>query len=159
MQTFMVSTDLRECASVLDHYDITVIDKNGREKTFTRLGNQFYREGLTLIRGGWPNHPAAKMWKGYEYALGMYLLALAERLADEGHNTPAFHDQIVEINDIMDACDNEDFPPWWGDDEIYATHRGTLLYKAPEHYEQFGWAEAPLPPNPETGKFQYKWPV
>jgi len=44
-----------------------------------RLGNQVYREGLTLLRGGWKNHPAAKIWADYKTALAIYCMyGLAE---------------------------------------------------------------------------------
>lgn len=57
MQTFLPYADFDESARALDP---------------KRLGNQVYRECLTLIRGGWPNHPASRMWRGYECALACY---------------------------------------------------------------------------------------
>ena len=32
-------------------------------------------------------------------------------------------------------------PPWLGDDKLQKTHCSALLYKLPDHYKRFGWAE------------------
>lgn len=125
MQTFLPFADFRECARVLD-------DK--------RLGNQAYRECLTLLRGKWPNHPVSKMWHGYRYALGLYTLACFEELTRRGRH---YHEHIVEVNDIMDACRDESMPSWLGDEALHASHRANLLRKDPVWYGQFGWTEEP----------------
>ena len=57
MQTFLPYPDFAKSARVLDP---------------SRLGNQFYREGLTLLRGKWPNHPASKMWADHAPGSGAY---------------------------------------------------------------------------------------
>lgn len=59
MQTFLPYSDYKKSMECIDA---------------TRLGNQIWREDITLIRGGWKNHPASKMWRGHEYHLGLYLL-------------------------------------------------------------------------------------
>jgi len=69
MQTFLPLPDLGASVHCLDP---------------SRLGNQVYREGMTLIRGGWPNHPASRMWKGYKTALACYLLSGLEELSQRG---------------------------------------------------------------------------
>jgi hypothetical protein len=73
MQTFLPHPDYFESMRCLDK---------------SRLGNQVWREGITLIRGGWPNHPASKMWRGHEYHLGLYLLAGVEALKERGKDYP-----------------------------------------------------------------------
>lgn len=112
-----------------------------------RLGNQVWREGLTLIRGGWPNHPAAKMWKGYEFSLGEYLLAGIEVLSERGKEYPAVREKIKLA---MAQFSNTGNPPWLGNAAFHASHRSNLLRKDFRWYSQFGWTE---PTN-----LPYVWP-
>ena len=63
MQTFLPVADFKESAKILD---------------YRRLGKQRVeaRQILNALQGkskGWVNHPATKMWKGYEPALEQYL--------------------------------------------------------------------------------------
>ena len=46
----------------------------------SRLGNQIYREALTLIKGGWKHHPASKMWANHKHALAKYWIAGLDEL-------------------------------------------------------------------------------
>jgi len=121
----------------------------------SRLGNQVWREGMTLIRGGWPNHPASKMWRGHEYHLGLYLMDGIKALAERGKDYPEVRKKI-QIE--MGKFSNTGAPPWFGNAEFHASHRRALLYKNREWYSQFGWAELPDVPN-EDGKLNYYWPI
>jgi hypothetical protein len=113
----------------------------------SRLGNQVWREGVTLIRGGWSNHPASKMWRGHEYHLGLYLLAGVDVLAERGKDYPDTRAKIeVEMVKHQDTG-----KPWWiGFEQFHASHRSNLLRKNPVWYGQFGWTE---PDN-----LPYYWP-
>lgn len=142
MQTFLPHPDYYKSMQCLDK---------------SRLGNQVWREGLTLIRGGWENHPASKMWRGYFYSLGEYLLAGIRVLNERGANGKYGHIG-TRILDEMWKHDNTGSPPWLGNDAFHASHRAALLYKLPEWYSQFGWKEKPDIPN-EKGKLNYIWPV
>lgn len=113
------------------------------------LGNQVWREGLTLIRGGWPHHPASKMWRGHEYHLGLYLLAGVDVLRERTQKT---YDAIREkIITEMKRFSDTGVPEWFGNESLYASHRSNLLRKYPDWYSQFGWTE----PN----NLPYVWPV
>lgn len=140
MQTFLPLPDYLQSMRCLDK---------------SRLGNQVWREGMTLIRGGWPNHPASKMWQGYQYHLGLYLLAGLKALSERGKEYPHIRENIlIEMSKHKDTG----APPWFGNDKLHASHRRALLYKNQEWYSQFGWAESPDVPN-EKGKLNYVWPV
>lgn len=134
MQTFLPYANFTESARVLDN---------------KRLGNQFYREGLTLLRGKWANHPASKMWRGHRAVLAAYLLACSNELANRGRLYPK---HVKEVMNTLAACSSDEFelPPWLGDEAFHAAHRSNLLRKDPEWYGQFGWAE---PDN-----LPYIWP-
>lgn len=133
MQTFLPYADFEDTFAVLD-------DK--------RIGNQVYREGLTLARGGWKNHPASKMWWGYEYALVQYCLAGLIELARRGrkywHHFYTFEEMKKQLPNTGD--------PWWlGDERLHSSHRAALLYKDEYHYCAYGWTENPA--------LNYWWPT
>ena len=83
-----------------------------------RLGNQVYRECKTLISGGWPNHPCAKMWSEYKPALAVYCLCGLAELSRRG-------------KDYTKHCDffktflkpQIDMPPWLGNEKLHESHQ------------------------------------
>ena len=102
---------------------------------------------MTLIRGGWPNHPASKMWRGHEYHLGLYLLAGIQVLAERGKYYSEIHKKIeFEMTKFKDTG----VPTWLGDGSFHRSHRSNLLRKFPEHYRKF-W-----PNDPDN--LPYIWP-
>jgi len=140
MQTFLPLPDYKQSMHCLDK---------------SRLGNQVWREGLTLIRGGWKWHPASKMWRGYEFHLGWYLLEGLEVLRERSGKEYA---EIREkIHTEMAKHRNTGVPPWLGDDRLHSSHRAALLAKDFAWYSQFGWTEKPDPYINE--KYAYWWPV
>jgi len=120
----------------------------------SRLGNQVWREGLTLIRGGWPNHPASKMWKGYEYHFGLYLLSGVDVLQKRGKFYQSVKEKILnEMSKFVDTG----YPKWLGNELFHSSHRKALLFKNYEWYKQFNWKELPDIPD-KNGKLNYFWP-
>jgi hypothetical protein len=132
MQTFLPYPDFRKSLECLDP---------------KRLGNQVYREGLTLLRGGWENHPAKRMWDGYTAALAQYCYVGLDVLADRGlyydHHRPELLAKMQGITIV--------YPPWLGNSQFHASHRSNLLRKDPHWYGQFGWKEPP--------DLEYVWPT
>lgn len=119
MQTFLPYPDFRRSLETLDK---------------TRLGNQIYREGLTLVRGGWKNHPISKMWKGYEFALCTYCLIGLDVLSSRGRHYPHW---IEYFTNKRTEYKNTGMPSWIGDEEFHRSHRLNLLFKNPEHYSKY----------------------
>lgn len=96
----------------------------------------------------WTNHPAARMWKGYEDGLAAYgymacLIQVNRGLVNAPH---------MYMEAFKNANVGEDFtyPPWFGNEAFHASHRSNLLRKS-NYYNQFGWIE----PN----DLPYIWPV
>ena len=135
MQTFLPLPDLRASARVLDN---------------SRLGNQCYRETLTLLNGGWRNHPASKMWRGYEGGLCRYGLALVDEMEERGRWRPEVIDRWRSFYDTSLHGLTPDLPPWFGNPAFHASHRSNLLRKDPDWYSQWGWEEGP--------DLEYIWP-
>ncbi len=131
MNVFMPYPDLRKSVECLDP---------------RRLGNQVYREGLTLIRGGWSRHPAALIWADHKRALTQYCLFGLEELERRGrfypHHKEAFQKYLLEFADTG-------LPDIVKDDRFCARHRAALLFKDFDYYKRFGWTEEP--------KIEYIW--
>ncbi|WP_455363577.1 MSMEG_6728 family protein [[Eubacterium] cellulosolvens] len=131
MQTFVPLESFEENARVLD---------------YRRLGKQRVEclqilNALDTGKSSWASHPATLMWFGYEPALRRYMSAMIREWIRRGYNNTMA---------IPRAGGRIKLPDWWGG-PIHSTHRAALLYKAPEHYSQFGWRETP--------ELNYYWPT
>lgn len=138
VQTFLPYSDFARSARCLDP---------------KRLGNQAYNECRVLINGGWQNHPASKMWRGYEPALATYALRCLEELTRRGRHYP--HHYEFFYGHLKDEII---MPSWLGDERIHSSHRSVLLWKNFDWYSQFGWTEQPTPPDAK-GRLPYFWPI
>lgn len=131
VQTFLPYPDLRRSAECLDP---------------RRLGKQRVEayQLLRVLRGatkGWASHPAAKMWRGHEAALGAYMNACIDEWVRRGY-----------VNNMVKArVSRYKLPSWFGDEAFHASHRANLLRKDPVFYARYGWTEDPTLP--------YVWPV
>ena len=160
MQTFLPYKSFKQSAQVLDN---------------KRLGKQRVEtlQILNTLTGkstGWVNHPAVKMWRGYEKALCAYGLAICE----EWHYNRGFRDtcwdKIYDIERELDPdrnardwdCRAYTQPPWITE-ELCISHRSNLLRKDPAYYRRY-WPDIPdnLPyiwPTPPVMKIRNLWPV
>lgn len=144
MQTFLPYRSFIDSAKCLDN---------------KRLGKQRLEvlQILNTLTGkstGWANHPAAKMWRGYERALCAYGLEVCEHW----HYERGFRDTCwAKIYDIERSFDNvafediQSFYPPWLTDEFCLSHRSNLIRKNPEHYRPL-WPDVP-------DNLPYIWPV
>lgn len=135
MQVFLPYPDFAETAKVLD-------DK--------RLGNQCYRECVTLYRGGWPNHPASKIWANHKRALAKYSLALVLEMEKRKKWKPEVIFRWTKFwEDAIMRESDTGMPSVVGNLMFHASHRAALLAKNPDWYSRFGWKETP--------KIDYIW--
>lgn len=137
MQTFLPYPDFAESASALD---------------YRRLGKQRV-ETLQILRAlagftrGWTNHPATRMWRGYEAALINYGIAVCDEWMQRGYeDTCKF--KLLYLRAIFDG--EPMTPTWLGDGAIHRSHQSNLVRKDPEYYgPRFPDVPADLP---------YVWP-
>lgn len=113
--TFVVSSNLQECAKALD---------------YRRLGKQRVEayQILRTLRGhshGWKNHPAVKMWRGYEDALALYMNAMIEEWVSRGYKN------TMKLEEI---CFVPKFPWWFSWKPLHDSHKAALNRKMPEWY-------------------------
>lgn len=137
MQTFLPEPSFKYSAAVLDNQ---------------RLGKQRVeaKQILRALRGetiGWVNHPATKMWRGYEGALIRYGVAICDQWIMRGFDDtllPYFHDMMFEHPGIT-------LPHWFGRVDFHRSHQSNLVRKDPQHYRRY------YPDVPDN--LPYVWPV
>lgn len=134
MQTFLPYPNFKKSAKTLD---------------WRRLGKQRVEAYQILkslsekrTKGGWVNHPAVKMWRGYENALSLYMNECIDEWKLRGYKNTM--EKAIIRGMII-------YPKWLGDNGFHAAHRSNLLRKDFEYYSKFGWKESTCIP--------YKWPV
>jgi hypothetical protein len=148
MQTFLPLPSFRRSARCLDN---------------KRLGKQRVECKQLLLcldvaigehepaRSGWRNHPATRMWAGYEPALLVYSIVMCREWVRRGFNDKLTSEFMAAYNRVRPTVRKNKYPPWFGDYAFHASHRGNLLRKDMRHYGQFGWRESPDLP--------YIWPT
>ena len=95
--------------------------------------------------GGWRNHPAVLMWKGYERGLWNYVQAMVREARDRGIKT---ENNEVNLNRLKDQCWNKccnNPQSFWNDTNkimsVITTHNERLFDKDPLYYAKFGYAK------------------
>lgn len=139
MQTFMPYSDYVQTAQALDRQ---------------RLGKQRVEawqilRALTGQSTGWVNHPATKMWRGYEVELCLYAVAICEEWIKRGYK-----DTMLERFDdyLFNYTGKDPGRPWWVNyAKLNKSHRSNLIRKFPDHYGQL-WPDVP-------DDMPYVWPV
>jgi hypothetical protein len=133
MQTFLPFSDFARSAAVLDP------GRLGKQRVETL---QVLR-GLTVTGYGWRNHPAVRMWAGYEEALVRYGLDICQVWTAEGRADTC---AVTLVNDFQAWMPNVtprtqarleaagDLPPWLGSSEFHRSHQSALLRKDPDYY-------------------------
>ena len=156
LQTFLPYPDFAASASVLDQ---------------RRLGKQRV-EALQVLRGltqpgyGWRHHPAVRMWRGHEEALGTYGVTVCRAWFALGFADTCELQLRKELDRIGVAAPRSQeelatagaLPPWLGDPALHRSHQSSLLRKDPGHYRPlfpgvpddlpYVWPGRPEPPKP-----------
>lgn len=147
MQTFLPYPNAASTAEVLDRQRL------GKQRVeVLQIANVLIGDLIGQPAKGWHNHPAVRMWRGYEVALLDYGIAMCDAWVGRGYND-TLKQRFLDMQEslILDRLAEEDvLPPWWGDAALHASHRSNLLRKMPEHYSKFRWTE---PDN-----LPYVWP-
>jgi hypothetical protein len=141
MQTFLPYADFEQTAEVLD---------------YRRLGKQRVEtwQILNALDGktkGWVNHPASKMWRGYEMRLAKYGIVICLEWIRRGYNdTMLTRFEQLQADPTFSRGGEVD-PPWLGRPDIHVSHQSNLVRKDSEFY-------GPLFPD-VTPDLEYVWPV
>lgn len=142
MQTFLPYSNPIETAAVLD-------DKRLGKQRVEAI--QIARSLLGLSKGGWSNHPAVKMWRGYEsYLVRVYLDAMMNEWGNRGYRNIKTVQHLQELTSLTEGMSTG--TPWWFDNgQLFISHRSNLIRKKPEHYQPL-WPDVP-------DDLEYIWPV
>lgn len=132
MQTFLPHPDFEQSARALDT---------------RRLGKQRVEciqvlRGLTVPGYGWRHHPAVKMWRGCEEALGRYALTCCEVWTELGFGDTCAATLVAdlapagvhEVRTQSELAEAGALPCWLGDEDFHRSHRSSLVRKDPEFY-------------------------
>ncbi len=132
MQTFLPYPDIAKSVQVLD------MRRLGKQRVEAhQILNVFTNQTTTK---GWRNHPATKMWEGYEETLGFYMNACIDEWKSRGYKNTMKYYPTASLSKM---------PTWFGG-QIHTTHRSNLLRKDKQYYGKFNWSE---PDN-----LPYYWP-
>lgn len=131
MQTFLPWPEFEWSARTLDNKRL------GKQRVETL---QIMHHLLLGGGGSWQNHPAVKMWEGYERAL----LAYQQAICNEWSSVRGFADtcwdktRLMFLDVVVDPMATPLIaPPWIGDVDFHISHQSNLLRKDPEHYRKF----------------------
>lgn len=141
MQTFLPFTSFTKSARCLDN---------------KRLGKQRVEvlqllNALSTPGAGWSNHPAAKMWRGYEPSLAHYGLVICTVWVQDRKFRDTCFGKIKDLANMPLSLITTSEKPWWfGNQDFHRSHQSNLYRKDPEYYAQF----ADVGPD-----LEYVWPV
>jgi hypothetical protein len=140
MQTFLPYISFTNTATVLDYRRL------GKQRVETKQILQVLDPSYN--KRGWINHPAVRMWRGYEWALAEYGKTICREWIRRGYKDsllPWFEqEQIKHLNK------RNIFPPWMNG-QFERSHRSNLLRKQPDHYRKF-WPKL-------RDDLPYVWPI
>lgn len=122
MQTFLPYSDFTATAQVLDRQRL------GKQRVETM---QIMK---ALVLGvGWVNHPATKMWTGYESALLEYQEAVVQEWCARGYKDTCLEKTKTLYREHA-AKSTHAMPSWLGHKDFHLSHQSNLLRKNPDHY-------------------------
>lgn len=159
MQTFLPSPFFEESADALDNRRLG----KQRVETLQILNSLFqtrvhqistYTFSLEPRESTWINHPATKMWKGYENALVLYGVIVCDEWISRGFKDTCRHKILCYSSlDEVDLYNPSKvkMPPWLGDWYFHLSHQSNLIRKDPQFY-------GPKFPGIKSN-LNYVWPV
>jgi hypothetical protein len=157
MQTFLIHNDYTETAKSLDNKRL---NKQALEAWQIMLVNlKLDPQGNFRQPKGWTNHPATRMWSGYEEELHSYIQAMTQEWVRRGYKT-TIADKATATLDVAykhGLVEKNGKPSWMQKivfEDLKSSHRLALLVKNYDWYSQFNWPEDPGH-QPET--YEYVW--
>lgn len=139
MQTFLPYSSFFISAACLDYKRLGKQRVEAKQILNVLLGKAKINDKGIIA---WANHPAVKMWRGYELALAWYHNIMIQEWICRGYKNTML---LEELNGKLV------FPPWLGNVDFHASHRSNLLRKDYQYYKAFGW--------PESLDLPYYWPI
>lgn len=139
MQTFLPYPNFIRTAECLDNKRL------GKQRVETLQIMNALLEGR-----GWVNHPATRMWAGFERCLLLYQEMICFEWVMRGYRDTCYVQTAEKFYDHRPAQPVID-PPWMNSARFHISHQSNLLRKNPQHYRQY------FPDVPDD--LPYVWPV
>lgn len=140
MQTFITDFNMAQNAKNLDN------KRCGKQ----RVEGIQIANCLLVQESRWKNHPAVKMWKGYEkYLIHEYLHTIIIEWQSRGFKNDKCWIHFRNLSTLV--IRKELIKPPWITSEFIESHRSNLIRKNPDFYK-------PLFPNTQEG-LEYIWPT
>lgn len=140
MQTFVPEPSFINSVRVLDRQRL------GKQRVETLQ----IMKALAGLSKGWTNHPATRMWRGYERALLAYQQATVIEWTDRGYKDTCWS-KTQAVYDMFFNATSVELPHWWGDNRVHDSHKSALVFKDPVWYNTI---------YPDVvGEYNYYWPV
>lgn len=140
MQTFLPYASFRQSARVLDRQRLGKQRVEGLQILYCLLGVSCHR---------WQQHPAVRMWKGYEAALARYVVTVCQEWQQRGY-ADTVQRKVCQLQ-RQHALRAASQPPWLGQENFHRAHQSNLLRKDVTYYRQH------FPRIRST--YPYIWPV
>lgn len=142
IQTFLPFNTYAASAEVLDNKRL------GKQ----RVENLQIMKALLLPDYGWQNHPAVRMWRGYEIAFLDYQhFVCNEWVYRRGFFDTCLEKTVAIFDEFGDERGNDSDPWWMRDPNFHFSHQSNLIRKDPFYY---GPLFPGVPPD-----LDYIWPV
>jgi hypothetical protein len=127
MQTFM---------PFAQYYDETAKCLDNKRLGKQRVETYQILRALTGETKGWRNHPATKMWEGFEFQLYVYQTAICTEWDRRGYKDTVLESskELVKRHNIRPSIK---LPEWMKNPALAITHRANLYLKDPFHYIEF----------------------
>jgi len=121
-----------------------------------RLGKQRVEAGqiikaINKETKGWVNHPASKMWEGYEFLLKHYYNE-SLRIWELRGGKNKLSQPITLTEAEQSKLDSGAKPWWWGFEPLHESHKAALVRKDDVYYQGL------LPEDSPYMKLGYVWP-
>lgn len=126
MQTFITDRDPSVTAKILD------TKRLGKQRVETvQIANVL----LDPSKKGWANHPAVKMWRGYEaYLVNVYLLTMIIEWERRGFQGKKCLDHYYRLIHMISTKGPVIHRPLWFSEELFLSHKSNLIRKDPHYY-------------------------
>lgn len=133
MQVFLPEIHFDKCAEVLDTKRLVKQLLEGRQIMTVLAGES--------TSNGWKNHPAVRMFAGYEKTLFHYLMAIRNEMQERGYKWEKNWEVIEDIYFRHFHGEQQSVPFWMLNPDMWKriniTHRGRLWEKDPAYYAQY----------------------
>ena len=122
MQTFLPYANFEKTAQCLDYKRL------GKQRVEAWQIYQIVSGKRT--KGGWINHPAVNMWRGFSNLLAYYYNDILDEWIKRGYKNNMKY--IMVPPSITE-------PLWLGNKDFHDSHKSNLLRKDPVFYTQYMW--------------------